>query len=215
VLAKGDSTGIDDSADDLGSQGSNTRAWHAFAQGGHLQHDAILREMQRERYLHDQMNSLSPEAAKNVAADARVTTLSLSHSTQSQPATDVDEPFPLIPSVATPGLSLEGPGPVSPSYAAALPCKAKVSHRDRFKRAVPSTASIATHIASPPAISTKSLTPPPAGNIEASCLHPAQQPLRQIQNPHSLARLLSFDLVHDTAPSKEMDGDEEFLIDLN
>jgi helicase required for RNAi-mediated heterochromatin assembly 1 len=59
VIVTRDENVSDDAASgsEQGSQGTNARAWQAFAKGGVKPHDAILREVQRENYLEQQMRS--------------------------------------------------------------------------------------------------------------------------------------------------------------
>jgi helicase required for RNAi-mediated heterochromatin assembly 1 len=212
----GDIAGVADSGGDTSSQGSNVRAWNAFASGDRVQHDAMLHEMQRERYLQDQMKTVSSEAVKNVAADTKV----LPPRQAALPEAQIDamalDPKALVPSDAASPVAVDGiTAPMSPSANAPAPRKVKVSHKDRFKRTAPATALISTHAASPTKATPPPtlFTPPPVGYTGASSLYPALQPLRMVQNQPATPQSATFGTVR-VAPPPEMNGEEDLLIDL-
>jgi hypothetical protein len=105
--------------------------------------------MQRERYLQDQISTLSNEAAEQVAAKAEVTPERSVSTAQFLPKEITnDATLALVPSVAAPPaptIEITPASPITPTTTTQR--KVNVSHRDRFKRTAPTAAPITTHVA--------------------------------------------------------------------
>ncbi|KIW00589.1 uncharacterized protein PV09_07942 [Verruconis gallopava] len=202
-----------ESIDDSGRLKSSPEKWQEFALGGVHKHDAILVETQRKRYREQQMRKFTAaveQAAaegQTILQDARDATLCSKVGLQLAAASNHDV-SPVIP----PSLAAEVKDSTA-LFTPEMPQKAKISHRDRFKRSCHmANLGVAEMAASVNYLAT-ACAPEAVGIATRQLQH--LQPITNDQSSSWISTSTNDNCLVPSQPSQLLLHNEELLIDLS